>query len=62
MTTVFQESEGRIVMRTDKEIRPAEVQADMIQAWLDENDLVVQFKTREFKAPPPKSNPWKAKQ
>ena len=62
VTTAFQESEGGIVMRTDKEIRPAQVQADMIQAWLDENDLVVQFKTREFKAPPPKRNPWKATQ
>lgn len=62
VSTVFQESDGRIVMRMEKEIRPAQLQAEMIQAWLDDNDLVVQFKSREHKVPPPKTNPRKATQ
>jgi hypothetical protein len=62
VNTVFQEEDGRVVMRVNKEIRASQMQADMVQAWLDDNDLVVQFKGREFKVPPSKSNPWKATQ
>ncbi|KWT67012.1 MULTISPECIES: hypothetical protein [unclassified Variovorax] len=62
VTTLFKEEDGRVVMRTTKEIRASQMQADMVQAWLDDNDLVVQFKGREFKVPPPKSSPWKATQ
>lgn len=62
VSTVFAEEDGRVVMRMNKEIRSSQVQADMVQAWLDDNDLVVQFKGREFIVPPPKSNPWKATQ
>ncbi|CAN7356427.1 hypothetical protein [Variovorax sp. LjRoot178] len=60
VSTVFTAEDGRVVMRMNKEIRSSQIQADMVQAWLDDNDLVVQFKGREFTVPPPKSNPWKA--
>lgn len=63
VSTVFTEEDGRVVLRMNKEIRSSQLQADMVQAWLDDNDLVVQFKSRDFKVPPPPaSNPWKATQ
>lgn len=62
VSTVFTAEDGQVVMRMNKEIRSSQVQADIVQAWLDDNDLVVQFKGRDFMVPPPKSNPWKATQ
>ncbi|MDN8616518.1 hypothetical protein [Variovorax ginsengisoli] len=55
----FKEEAGRIVMETSKEIRTKELEAIVIESWLDDNDLVAQFKGRDFKVPAPTSSPWK---
>ncbi|VTU44922.1 hypothetical protein [Variovorax sp. RA8] len=62
VSTNFVEEDGRVVMSMKKEIQSSQVQAETVQAWLDDNDLVAQFKGRDFKVPPPTSNPWKATQ
>lgn len=59
VSVAFKDEDGRIVMETHKEIRAKGLEATVIEGWLDENDLIAQFKGPDFKVPTPAGSPWK---
>lgn len=50
--------DGRVAASTAHRVSMDSITAGAVQAWLDDNDLVAQFKGRDFKVPAP-ANPWK---
>lgn len=54
----FKDEDGRIVMDTIKEIRAEQLEAAVVEGWLNEHDLIAQFKGRDFKVPVPAGSPW----
>lgn len=60
ISLAFKGEDDRIVMETTKQVRAKALEAMVIEAWLDDNDLIAQFKGRDFKVPSPAGPPWKA--
>ncbi|CAN7774538.1 hypothetical protein LJR290_007715 [Variovorax sp. LjRoot290] len=56
----FNSKGDRIVAKTDHTVRMNSLEASVVQDWLDDNDLVVQFKgpDKDVKVPAKARRPW----